>query len=202
MPGQGSVRVRKPPPSGIGLPVASTSSAAIPGNGVVADPGLVVVTPGSGVIMIPPVSVCHQVSTIGQRPPPMWVVIPDPRFRVDRLAHRAQQPEAGEIVAGRMLRAGFHERPDRGGSGVEHRHPVTRDQRPADRSAATTCRPGRPPRPRRRAARCRRLRCTLGRARRCRAVPRSRSERMRRERPCQAPERPARCRRPHRPGET
>ena len=28
-------------------------------------PGLVVVTPGSGLIMIPPVSVCHQVSTIG-----------------------------------------------------------------------------------------------------------------------------------------
>ena len=29
-----------------------------------------VVSPGSGVIMIAPVSVCHQVSTIGQRPPP------------------------------------------------------------------------------------------------------------------------------------
>ena len=28
--------------------------------------------PGRGVIMIIPVSVCHQVSTIGQRPPPMW----------------------------------------------------------------------------------------------------------------------------------
>ncbi len=28
-------------------------------------------TPGSGVIMMPPVSVCHQVSTIGQRWPPM-----------------------------------------------------------------------------------------------------------------------------------
>ncbi len=29
------------------------------------------VNPGSGVIMIAPVSVCHQVSTTGQRPPPM-----------------------------------------------------------------------------------------------------------------------------------
>ena len=29
-------------------------------------PGLVVVTPGSGVIMIMPVSVCHHVSTIGR----------------------------------------------------------------------------------------------------------------------------------------
>ena len=37
----------------------------------VAEPGFVVVTPGSGVIMIWPVSVCHHVSTIGQRPPPI-----------------------------------------------------------------------------------------------------------------------------------
>src|SRR5690349_24868212 len=43
----------------------------IPGNGKVALPGLVVVTPGSGVIMIWPVSVCHHVSTIGALPPPM-----------------------------------------------------------------------------------------------------------------------------------
>ncbi len=40
--------------------------------GKVADPGFRVVTPGSGVTMWPPVSVCHQVSTTGQRPPPMW----------------------------------------------------------------------------------------------------------------------------------
>ena len=40
---------------------------------MVALPGLVVVMPGSGVIMIPPVSVCHQVSTIGQCPAPMCV---------------------------------------------------------------------------------------------------------------------------------
>ena len=38
-----------------------------------AEPGFRVVTPGSGVIMWPPVSVCHQVSTIGQRSAPMWV---------------------------------------------------------------------------------------------------------------------------------
>ena len=34
-------------------------------------PGLVGVTPGSGVIIIAPVSVCHHVSTIGQRSPPI-----------------------------------------------------------------------------------------------------------------------------------
>ncbi len=43
----------------------------MPGNGKVAEPGFVVVTPGSGVIMIWPVSVCHHVSTMGVRSPPM-----------------------------------------------------------------------------------------------------------------------------------
>ena len=43
----------------------------MPGSGKVAEPGLVVVAPGSGLIMMPPVSVCHHVSTIGQRFPPM-----------------------------------------------------------------------------------------------------------------------------------
>ena len=42
----------------------------MPKKGRVADPGLVAVAPGSGVIRMPPVSVCHQVSTIGQRPSP------------------------------------------------------------------------------------------------------------------------------------
>ena len=43
----------------------------MPGNGTVAEPGLRRDTPGSGVIRIPPVSVCHHVSTIGQRSPPI-----------------------------------------------------------------------------------------------------------------------------------
>ncbi len=46
--------------------------ASMPGKGRVAEPGRVFVIPGSGVIRIMPVSVCHQVSTIGQRPPPMF----------------------------------------------------------------------------------------------------------------------------------
>lgn len=45
--------------------------AEIPGSARCAEPGLVSVTPGSGEIIIAPVSVCHQVSTIGQRSPPM-----------------------------------------------------------------------------------------------------------------------------------
>ena len=53
------------------LPSSSTTFALMPGKGVCAEPGFRSVTPGSGVIMCAPVSVCHQVSTIGQRPPPM-----------------------------------------------------------------------------------------------------------------------------------
>src|SRR5438067_42097 len=72
--GHGSVSTRKPPPpSGTGLPSLSTTSALMPGNGVIAAPGFVDVMPGSGVIMMAPVSVCHQVSTTGVRPPPTYV---------------------------------------------------------------------------------------------------------------------------------
>ena len=44
----------------------------MPGIGLVAEPGLVAVIPGSGAIMIEPVSVCHQVSMTGALPPPMY----------------------------------------------------------------------------------------------------------------------------------
>ena len=43
----------------------------MPGSGTVAEPGLAGVAPGRGAIMMAPVSVCHQVSTMGQRPPPI-----------------------------------------------------------------------------------------------------------------------------------
>ena len=43
----------------------------MPGNGRVAEPGLVVVSPGNGAIMMCPVSVCHQVSTTGHCSWPM-----------------------------------------------------------------------------------------------------------------------------------
>src|SRR5947207_15120898 len=43
----------------------------IPGNADVHEPGTSGVTPGNGEIMMPPVSVCHHVSTMGQRSPPM-----------------------------------------------------------------------------------------------------------------------------------
>src|SRR5258708_24653448 len=72
MLGQGFARTRKPPTlSGCGLPCLSTISGTTPKNGFVAHPGVVGVTPGKGVIMMLPVSVCHQVSTMGHRPPPI-----------------------------------------------------------------------------------------------------------------------------------
>src|SRR5216684_3112771 len=72
MPGQGLVITRNPPePKGTGLPSMVTISGTTPKKGRVAEPGFVAIAPGSGVIMMEPVSVCHQVSTIGQRLWPM-----------------------------------------------------------------------------------------------------------------------------------
>src|SRR5437588_13074821 len=72
IPGHGFLITRNPPdPSGTELPSIVTTSGTTPGNGRVAEPGFVGITPGNGVIMIWPVSVCHQVSTIGQRSCPM-----------------------------------------------------------------------------------------------------------------------------------
>ncbi len=65
---------RNPPSFGPqGVPSRLTTCGSTPKNGMAQLPGLAAVMPGSGVIMIAPVSVCHQVSTIGQRPPPITV---------------------------------------------------------------------------------------------------------------------------------
>ena len=71
--GQGCVMASSPPPTGTSAPAESSSAVRMPGNACVADPGLVVVIPGSGVIMMAPVSVCHHVSTMGHRAcPTTW----------------------------------------------------------------------------------------------------------------------------------
>ena len=80
--------------------------------------------------MMAPVSVCHQVSTTGHRPPPMWVGVPHPGLRVDGLAHRAEHPERGQVVALGVLGAPLHERADGRGGAVEDGHPVALDDRP------------------------------------------------------------------------
>src|SRR5215203_4723075 len=69
--GHGLVIASRPPPSGTLSPLSLRISALMPGKAWVADPGLVRVMPGSGVMAIAPVSVCHHVSTIGQRLLPM-----------------------------------------------------------------------------------------------------------------------------------
>src|SRR3954449_8669730 len=70
--GQGLVSTRYPPDPGCtAFPSSSTTSAETPGSAFIAEPGLPRVTPGSGLIMCMPVSVFHQVSTTGVRPPPM-----------------------------------------------------------------------------------------------------------------------------------
>src|SRR6516165_7097481 len=71
MEGHGRVSASRPPPISTVPPRSLRISAKMPGKGFVAEPGFSVVTPGSGVIMIAPVSVCHQVSTTGQRSPPI-----------------------------------------------------------------------------------------------------------------------------------
>ncbi len=72
MAGQGSLITRKPPlPSITEFPSLSTTSISTPGSGTEAEPGFVEMIPGRALIMIIPVSVCHQVSTIGHRSDPM-----------------------------------------------------------------------------------------------------------------------------------
>src|ERR1700732_4260745 len=77
MLGHGWVRTSTPLPRAI-LPSASSNRAAdtrgsTPDDSGVSEPGIAAVKPGSGEIMMQPVSVCHQVSTIGRRSAPMTV---------------------------------------------------------------------------------------------------------------------------------
>src|SRR2546423_5088963 len=68
--GHGLVSTKNPLPTFTGFPLSSTTAADTPGNGRVAEPGFAAVAPGNGEIRMPPVSVCHHVSTMGQRPSP------------------------------------------------------------------------------------------------------------------------------------
>ena len=64
------LKVRDRTRHGVLLTLSSSSTGAMPKKGRVAEPGTAGHAPGSGVIIAAPVSVCHQVSTIGQRPSP------------------------------------------------------------------------------------------------------------------------------------
>ena len=100
----------------------------MPGKGRVAEPGFVVTAPGSDVIMIPPVSVCHQVSTIGPLLLADHVVIPHPRFGIDRFAHGSEQPQGTHVVAVRVFVTEADERTNRSGRRIEDVHAPLFDQ--------------------------------------------------------------------------
>ena len=108
-------------------------TGSMPKNGRVAEPGFNGVAPGIGVIRMPPVSVCHQVSTIGQRCVADMVVIPQPRLGVDRLADRAEQAQRLAAGLADIVLALAHQRPDRGRRGVEDRDIVLVDDLPEAR---------------------------------------------------------------------
>ncbi len=59
------------PGGGSSSPWSSTIFAETPGSGRIAEPGLAAATPGNGEIIVAPVSVCHQVSTIGRLSAPI-----------------------------------------------------------------------------------------------------------------------------------
>src|SRR5688572_16904122 len=70
--GHGRSITNKPPSFGPAtVPSSRSTFGETPKKGRVHEPGFVAIAPGSGVIMIAPVSVCHHVSTIGQRSAPI-----------------------------------------------------------------------------------------------------------------------------------
>src|SRR6266487_1349215 len=69
IPGHGFLITKYPFLSGVtGFPFSSTTTASIPGKEKVPEPGFIgtISMPVHAPIMMPPVSVCHHVSTIGQ----------------------------------------------------------------------------------------------------------------------------------------
>ena len=80
--------------------------------------------------MIPPVSVCHHVSTTGQRSPPMWCQY---QTHASGLMGSPTVPSScsdDRSWRGRVLVAPLHERPDGGGRRVELRDLVALDDVP------------------------------------------------------------------------
>jgi hypothetical protein len=104
----------------------------------VADPGLVVVTPGergdhvaAGLGLPPRVDDRAALATdVG--------VVPHPRLGVDGLADGAEHPQRRQVVALGLLGAPLHEGADRGGRGVELGDAVALDDVPESGPWATT----------------------------------------------------------------
>ena len=115
-------------------PLSSTSSHCTPGSGRVAEPGFSATAPGVGEIKIPPVSVCHQVSTMGQRPSPTtrWY-----QSHASGLIGSPTEPKQAQGRAGSGFPHGrlalAHQGADGGGGGVEDLHLVLVDHLPEPR---------------------------------------------------------------------
>ena len=86
--------------------------------------------PAAGAIMIAPVSVCHQVSTIGQRPPPMcsWYQS-QARGLIGSPTVPSRRSEERSCASG-CSRPPLHAGADRGRRRVEDRHAVALDDLP------------------------------------------------------------------------
>ena len=111
-------------PSGTSLPSSSSTTGRCRAAACVAEPGFADTTPGSGEIMIVaglglPPGVHDRTALAADHLP-----VPEPRLRVDRLAHRPEQAQLRQVVLLRVLDAPLHARADRGGRRVEQRHAV------------------------------------------------------------------------------
>ena len=97
-----------------------------------AEPGLADCAPGSVVIMMWPVSVCHQVSTIGQLPPPITFQYQSHAFG---LIGSPTEPSSRSVERScllRILRAPLDAGADRGRRRVEERDAVAVAELPPD----------------------------------------------------------------------
>ena len=161
MLGHGRRMIRYPSLSSpTGLPFKSTISGITPGSGSVAEPGF----GGHRArhrrnhdrtgLGLPP-GVDDRAAILADH-----AVIPFPRRRIDRLAHRTQQPQARQIVRVGPLLALADQRADRGGRSVENVDAILLDQSATsgrtagNRACLRTSRWSRPPTADRRRCSC------------------------------------------------
>ncbi len=128
--GHGRVSASSPPPTSTFSPLSVRISAEMPGNGLRRRSGLERRDAGQrrdhdrAGLRLPP-GVDDRAALAADE-----LVVPDPRFGVDRLADRSEQAQRRQIVLLRKLGAPAHEGADRGRRGVEHGDAVLLDQRP------------------------------------------------------------------------
>jgi hypothetical protein len=127
----GESRTARPDSARSSSPCSFTITASIPSIGSVQLPGLVGDRAGQRraprARPSPSANTCPRSGTLTR---PIMLVVPDPRLRIDGLAHASPGPQARQVVPRGQIIAPLHERADRRGGGVEVRHPVPRDDVP------------------------------------------------------------------------